>query len=59
VRAQVTTGTRPGRAADALAAARLKLSAHEVEAIAAAGDAAPQRRRFWVRPPPDGFGPSP
>jgi hypothetical protein len=55
----VTTGTRPGRAADALAAARLKLSAHEVEAIAAAGDAAPQRRRFWVRPPPDGFGPSP
>jgi diketogulonate reductase-like aldo/keto reductase len=45
--AVVTTGTCPGRAAQALAAAALKLSAEEVEAIAAAGAAAPQRRRFW------------
>jgi 2,5-diketo-D-gluconate reductase A len=46
--AAVTTGTRAGRAAEALAAAALTLRAEEVEALAAAGAAAPQRRRFWV-----------
>jgi diketogulonate reductase-like aldo/keto reductase len=45
----VTTSTKPGRAAEALAAAALQLSAQEVEAIAAAGESAPRKRRFWVK----------
>lgn len=46
--AVVTTSTKPGRAAEALRAAAIRLSDAEVEAIAAAGAAATQRRRFWV-----------
>lgn len=46
---QVTTGTKPGRAAAALvaAAAAAQLSAPDVDALAAAGARAAPHRRYW------------